>query len=400
MRRIAEKVSTVQGDLGSVNPVIDAQIQEHFGSLAPKRVGSRSVDSDAAITKAMSGELALDASLTELARTYAGRKVAMHLTPASARRVVDTALTLSAQPTLVEVGDQDTDAAVFQVGSLGPRWQNAIAGLDTRLNVGVPRPITFDDTAAKGRTDLVHIHLGHALLQKSARILRNTLFGSDSRVHRVTAVVVDDIPESCVAAVSRLVLVGRGGLRLHEEVFLTGIRLRGQAMAEGKVDVVLDRALDATDLALATEPIRAGLAQEWSAEGSHLRERLEQAMRARAALKQERVGAQLDARRDGDIERARQIFAAFRANLTDSLARLQAAEDEQLMMLPLPDDQQRQRQRDIRAMQERLLTLRDEEEREVAGIRDRYADVQPYVSAAAVVFALTPADAAARGGIR
>ena len=65
-------------------------------------------------------------------------------------------------------------------------------------------------------------------------MLRSALFSVDSPVNRVTAVVVDGLPQSCVAAVSRLVLVGRGGLRLHEEVFLTGIRIRGQAHGRGE----------------------------------------------------------------------------------------------------------------------------------------------------------------------
>ena len=47
-------------------------------------------------------------------------------------------------------------------------------------------------------------------------------------------------------------------------------------------------------------------------------------------------------------------------------------------------------------MEERLASLDDEERREVAAIRERYADIRPHVSAAAVVFALTPQDAAAR----
>jgi superfamily II DNA or RNA helicase len=394
MRRIAEKVSTVAEDLGSVNPLIDADIQEHFGGRPAKQVDSRAArEGTKAITKALAGGLTLNASLTELSRTYAERKQAMHLTPFSARRVVDTALALSAQPTLTEIGDQDTDAPVLKIPALGPRWRTALAGLDTRLRPGVLRPITFDDEAAKERTDLVHIHLGHPLLQKSARILRGSLFGSDSRVHRVSAVVVDELPVSCVAAVSRLVLVGRGGLRLHEEVFLTGIRIKGVEMAEAKVEDLLDRALDAADLTLASRPVRAALAERWNADGSRLRGRLEDAMRRRAERRQGAVTERLDERRDGDIDRARQIFAAFRANLDDSLRRLEEAERDQLAMLPLPDDQQRQRRRDIQKMEERLLTLGDEEAREVAGIGDRYADVQPYVSAAAVVFALTSQDA-------
>ena len=58
-----------------------------------------------------------------------------------------------------------------------------------------------------------------------------------------------------------------------------------------------------------------------------------------------------------------------------------------------PDDQQRQRQRDIDAMKSRQTELDDEEIREIAAIMERYVDVQPHTTAAAVVFALTRADA-------
>jgi cytochrome c553 len=61
------------------------------------------------------------------------------------------------------------------------------------------------------------------------------------------------------------------------------------------------------------------------------------------------------------------------------------------------DEQQKQWRRDIEAMQRRLDELDDEEAREIAAIIDRYADVKPHTTAAAVVFALTPEDA--RGGL-
>jgi cytochrome c553 len=56
-------------------------------------------------------------------------------------------------------------------------------------------------------------------------------------------------------------------------------------------------------------------------------------------------------------------------------------------------DQQRQWRRDVEAMTRRLEELDDEEAREIAAITDRYADVKPHTAAAAVVFALTRADA-------
>jgi predicted nucleic acid-binding Zn-ribbon protein len=117
-------------------------------------------------------------------------------------------------------------------------------------------------------------------------------------------------------------------------------------------------------------------------------------MDRRARSRQERVGNLLKARRHADLTRAREIFAAFGKNLRDSMARLRSEEDAQLEMLPLADDQKAQRAKDLRAMEARLESLGDEERRELDAIEARYTDVEPYVSAAALVFAITPADAA------
>ncbi|MGH3785212.1 MAG: DISARM system SNF2-like helicase DrmD [Pseudonocardiaceae bacterium] len=348
MRRIAEKVGNVAQDLGSVNQVIGADVQNHFSPTATSRKARPSApdEGNAIITRALAGGIELNRRLTELSRTYAERKADMHLTPGNARRVVDAALALTAQPPLVEVGHEDTDAQVFTVPSLGSAWQPALRGLDTRLEPGVPRPITFDDQAGQV-TDLVHVHLGHALMQRSTRVLRSALFSVDAPVNRVTAVVVDGLPQSCVAAVSRLVLVGRGGLRLHEEVFLTGIRVRGQAMAEAKVEQVLDEALDAENLVLAGVAARTALAQEWNAEDSRLRTRLLTAMARKAESRQEKVTEALETRRDTDITRAREIFGAFRVNLRESRDRLARETSDQEQAL-FTDDQHAQRRRDLR----------------------------------------------------
>ncbi|WP_307802761.1 DISARM system SNF2-like helicase DrmD [Cellulomonas dongxiuzhuiae] len=391
MRRIAEKVGTIAQDLGSVNQVIDTEVQRHFSRLKSVRPKKQADDGNAVIGRALAGSAELNKRLTELSRTYVDRKAAMHLTPGNARRVVDTALALTAQPTLVEIGDEDSDAEVFEVPSLGSSWQPALRGLDTRLQPGVWRPITFDDSQS-GRTDVVHVHLGHALLQKSARILRSSLFSADSAMTRVTAVVVPGIDQSCVAAVSRLVLVGRGGVRLHEEVFLTGIRVKGAAMAEAKVEGLLEQTLDGQGLALADPRIRERLAREWNQDGSRLRSRLLTAMSRRAESHQAEVTERLDVRRVADVARAQEIFKAFRLNLEESRHRLRAIETEEAATL-WPTEQLAQVRRDIRAMEDRLATLADEEAREVAAIQERYTDIRPHVSAAAVVFALTPQDA-------
>ena len=61
----------------------------------------------------------------------------------------------------------------------------------------------------------------------------------------------------------------------------------------------------------------------------------------------------------------------------------------------LPTTSRKQRRRDLSTMIDRLEQLDGEERREIDAINSRYADIRPHVTAAAVVFALTPADAAA-----
>jgi hypothetical protein len=211
----------------------------------------------------------------------------------------------------------------------------------------------------------------------------------------VTAVVVDGLPESFVAAVTRMVLVGRGGLRLHEDVFLVGVRLKGRrAMAEEKAEAALDHALDSGRLKPADKDLRKELSEMWNAAGAPLRARLLESMDARAARRHELVVEQLTKRRRAYVQRAHDIFAAFRANLRDSLAVLRTKEAENEAML-WADDQQMQWRRDKEAMQHRLDDLDEEEAREVAAIEERYAEVKPHTTAAAIVFALTPEDAKA-----
>lgn len=410
LKRIAGKVDTISTDLGHVNQIIDSEIQERFFPKRSRRK-ARPVGGNDEMTRSLAVGLDLNRELTALSQNFEANKERMHLTPFASRRVVDAALRLAAQPPLQLADDDLTDAEVFAVPALGSGWQQALEGLDTRRNPGVLRRITFDDSAMVGtdgedgvgrrRDDLVHIHLGHALMQKSSRILRSALVGGADDLHRVTAVVVDDLPMSCVATVSRLVLVGRGGLRLHEEVFLTGIRLRGHTMTESKVEALLDTVLDSPGLTLADEAVRASLAVDWNdgeaGERSRMRSRLEDAVKERALQKQAAVSNDLATRAAADEERATDIYAAFRSVLRESVDGLTQQIEEQQAML-LPDDQERQRQRDLKAMRSRAEELDMEEHREVAAIRERYADVRQFVSAAGVVFALTPEDALARGG--
>lgn len=398
MARIAKKVANVEHDLGSVNQVIGDEIQEHFAKRAPSRRKARGVDPNEVINTALAGGIELNARLTQLEQGFDASRAEMHLEPANLRRVVDTALRIDHQLPLIPIpydedDSQGVNATEFSVRTLTPSWQRTLNGLYTRLQPNVARPITFDAAVAQGRNDVVYVHLGHPLVQKAQRLLRSALWSASSSLNRITAVVVDDLPESFVAAVTRMVLVGRGGVRLHEDVFLAGVRLYGRrAMAEDKAEAALDQALDGTQLNLASESVRDQICDLWNVPDAPLRVRLEESMQARASRRHQLVMEQLTRRQVAETQRAEEIFKAFRTNLGESIDLLHQAEEEEAAKL-FTDDQQRQRRRDIQGMERRLDELDDEEAREVVAIKERYAEVKPHTTAAAVVFALTRADA-------
>lgn len=397
LRRLVDKMQRVRADLGPANEVLAPDVERELLGRPP-RTSRPSRDRTArAVTEMLQGERALAGELTDIGTELAHVRDRLHLHPANLRRVVDTALTLAHQPTLVEVGDEETDAAVFEVpASLSRTWMLATENLLDPLT-GERRPITFDPEAAAGRTDLVHAHLGHPLVRLATRALRQELWAPAPSIQRITAVVVPGLRDSFVAAVTRLVLVGGSGIRLHEEVFLAGTRLRRrQDIGEELAEDLLAAALDGDQLEAIAPEVLAPLVDRWNAgtaDPDGLRHRVEQAVDARAQRRLRELARDLDRQRDADVARVEATFARFRTTLDRSLERMEAAAREAEQMLFEPEESTRQRQRDIDAVRRRLLALTDERDQELAAVASRYAEPTPFTFPGALILALTPADA-------
>jgi len=97
---------------------------------------------------------------------------------------------------------------------------------------------------------VVLAHLGHPLVDMSARLLRAAVWSGLTGLNRVTAVVSDDpaVEHTLAGAYSRFVAVGADGIRLHEEVLYAGGWLRDDGTFRrveglGELARILDRAL-------------------------------------------------------------------------------------------------------------------------------------------------------------
>lgn len=397
LARVATKVSQVMKDLGSANEIIAPDIQRQLGGVD---VSSRTSQGEKdPLGKVLAGGRGMGAELTKLAADLAASRNVLHLRPSNLQRVVETSFELDRIPPLEEVGSDRTDVPVLRLPNLGQSWEQVTRGLSTRLDPENLRSVAFDPQVLApldegGDPDVVYQHLGSPLLQRATKRLRAALWGTERSLERVTAVVVPELEESFAAAVTRMVLVGRAGLRLHEEVFLSGTRLaRRQAVGKQRAESLLERALDAEALQLPGHDVLGQLATAWSSDESEgLRARVASAVEDGVVRRRRDVERQLAQRHATDRDRVEATFERFGDTLEEALR--QAEERENAVQLALFDDERRQSERDLKQIRERIEALGDERDRELAAVDARYADIQVRTFHAAVVFALSPADAA------
>jgi superfamily II DNA or RNA helicase len=390
LARIAVKIDQIMRDLGSANEIIAPDLQRQLGGEVLDTRRARAEKDP--IAGMMRGEKVLNAELTRLEEDLATSRERLHLRPENLERVVAVAFALNHLPPLELVGSENTDVPIYRLPNLDNSWEQVTRGLYTRLDPTRPRPIAFDPRVLAEDPDVVYMHLGSPLLQRATRRLRAALWGGDRALERVTATVVPGLDESYAVAVTRLVLVGRAGLRLHEEVFLAGTRLaRRQALGEQRAEALLESALDRTDLAGVPKQVAIDLAEAWRSDAEDaLRARVERAIVERTDRRRRDVQAQLFERRDADRGRVIEIFDRFGITLREALAEAEALEDE--AQLALFDDERRQSERDLREIRKRIEALSEERDRELAAVDTRYDDIRAWEFPAAVIFAIAPRD--------
>ena len=279
---------------------------------------------------------------------------------------------------------------LFEAPELTRGWERALEGLDDPLDPTLMRPFTFD--AERAGPDVVHAHLGSRLVDQSQRLLRSAVWAEQhtlARVTGVTAALPEEVRagELLVTVVTRLVLVGTDGARLHEEVLLAARavppvgRSRRLEVEERRYEAVrsaVEVALEPSACVRAPAADGARLAEMWS----ELRVLLAGDIAARAAIRRTALERELTIREGDELGRVDGVIAHMRRTLSDAL-------DEpahvQLRLDDLDAPERRQMDSDRAAWRARLEGLDSEHERERSAVQRRYGGVRELTFPVAVV---------------
>jgi len=381
LMRAAVKVDTIREDLGSVGPVIARQIEE---AMLGERddLDTRVAENQANQAKRM---LAIDRKLKERVSRLHERLVETqrenHLSPERIQRSVRVALALAGQPPLKRTELQGAAlGTVFEMPMLTGSWARCTEGL-LHPHTGKRRPITFDYEVAKGRDDVVLVHLGHRLVQMSLRLLRAEIWSPDDkkRLHRISVRTLPnaEITDPVAIILSRLVVTGADQRRLHEEITLAGGELRDDRFIRITRITDLERWMDESSPADTTKDTLDILTKRFRRHEVGLMKAVETRSQDRLRY----LRNTLERRKEKEIEDVVTVLDELAHSIEKELAE---PEPEQLELWS--KDEREQLKRDEESLRARLERIPEEKENEIANVERRYADPQERTFPVAVVF--------------
>jgi ERCC4-related helicase len=380
--RAIRKLDAMRADMVTVNPVIAGQMSDilegHRKEIDDTQI-RRQLEKSRRYVRA---ERELSDKIKKLHDRLDETRTENGLEPQRVERAVRIALNLDRRADLIRVDTGNPEERVFTMPELTGSWRACLAGLEHPHTKAI-RSVTFDHDLARGRDDLVLVHLNHPLVQMSLRLLRAQVWAQTDRkvMNRVCVARLPGVAlkELGVIVVSRLVLTGGSHHRLHEELTEAG----GYLTESG-----FRRAERISDL------------KEWLAEGRY--ERLDDGafdeLANRFDRSEKNIMSAVDARSKDRLKSLNSILGRRCereiSDITDILQNLKSSLQQELKKETMPEqlemtfseEEKRQVRRDRRALEDRLARIDGEIELETRSIESRYASPSDHTFPVAVIF--------------
>lgn len=304
------------------------------------------------------------------------------ITPERIQQAVIVGLELAEKPSLKPIELPDAPSGtVFEMPALSGSWARCTEGLH-HPHTNVIRPITFDHGVAKGRDDIVLVHLNHRLVQMCLRLMRAEVWAQDDvkKLHRidVRSLPDDELDDLAIVVISRLVITGGNHHRLHEELTASGGYLKKSGFKRepkvGTIDGWLDRAAEAQPDDQRFEAISNTFQSNEDV--------IRRAFKARSKERLRNLSNTLESRKEQEVRDITTVLDELARAIEGELKKVEEPEQFELFT----PDERTQVTRDNEALEARLARIPEEKEREIEAIQHRYMDFTDRTFPIAVIF--------------
>ena len=388
LMRAVLKVEAIRQDLGSVGPVIAQQIEEAMIGKRSKLDTREAEDRGVKAGRFVVAEKKLKEKITKLHDRLVEARNDFHLSPERITRAVKVAMELAKKPSLMAKDWPNAPKdSVFEVPLMAGSWERATRGLN-HPHTHKRRPITFNHEVAKGRDDVVLVHLNHPLVQMCLRILRAEVWALEDNksLHRLTfrRSLDPSLNEPVAVVTSRLVVTGGNHHRLHEELTLSGGELKKDGYARisqlGRLQELITDSKPVMPDQKTLEMIRGRF------ENAHAA--ILTTTDARSEDRLEYLEKAIEKRKQGEINDITTLLDELESGIKKDIEDSKKLVQQELGLWP--ENERLQLKRDIDAIHARLARIPSERANENKGIDLRYANLTSRTFPVAVTFILPP----------
>lgn len=382
--RALKKLASMREDMGSVNPVIAPQMS---GLIEGRKKDLDTREAEAKTQKAkkyVKADRQLKEKINKLHQQLIETQQDFHLTPGHVLAAVQTGLAVAEKTALKPAELKDAPmGTVFHMPELTGSWAECTRGLRHPFTQKI-RPITFDHAVAKGRDDVVLVHLNHRLVQMCLRLLRAQVWAQEGdpnkKMYRVALRTLPDDQINGVVAlvVSRLVITGGNHHRLHEEITYSGGYLKDKNYNRERGVTKINDWLVQSTAGKVTGHLQGALATYFD----HNHAAIQNTIEARSKERLKDLENTLQNRKEKEVNDITTVLDELEAAIQKELK--SADQPEQLTLFT--EDERTQVRRDLDALNARISRIPEEREHEVHAIEHRYADYVARTFPVAVIF--------------
>src|SRR3990172_4420362 len=364
----ARKVQTIRQDLGKVGHVIADQVEQAMFGRRSRLDTAQAEKEAAAVSRQLAVEKRFQEKVARLHQQLQESRETFRMSPENIRMTVKVALEIAGLPPLQPIDWKEAPSGtVFRMPAFQGTWARCTEGL-FHPHTGERRPITFDHAVARGRDDMVLVHLNHRLVQMCLRLLRAEVWALDDvkRLNRVSARVVPDglLEHPAVVVWARIVVTGARSHRLHEEVTCAGGILqngRFVRLGVGDTDKLFRASLPKDPPKSVLDPVVG----RWD----KIEDSVRSAIEARTRDRMKNLESTLSRRCDQEVADLGKILNELKASIEQELGKPQKA---QLDLFSI--EEKDQVRKDTDSLRVRAEAIPDEIEGEAPSIPLPFAD--------------------------
>lgn len=402
---ISSKLATVAADVGSANPLFQDDLKRAHEAALASRDDQALARYDALVaqrsakTAVAGGVESLRKLMAESERRLKLTRVRLDAAPDTIAHLVQTALRLEGQQTLVPATEPGLFALPGGGEALGlpPEWTDAVPELVDRME-GVRRLVTFEPDKAGPAPAPILLHLNHPFVAHAAALLRSQVWTrtTTDRLNRVTARTYDlsKVPEDTdgrgdLVVVAHARVLVTGGTRtgaddakvLHEDVVARAARFSNKT---GRwAQLATDKAADLL-YAARTDDVpadRDAALEAWPGVSDALSANLT----ARAESVARNLADALKRNQERETKALREDAERIQRGIRTRIDEIKKQLDDMGLQL-WRDDEKAQLDRNFELLQRRLATIRVDIDREIDAVAARYDDLDTFVMPIALTF--------------